>query len=95
MELLIPPGHDLPAWAEPLEYGRPVIVEQLPGDAYDHEVQYFAPILAGDQVTSRPGPVPDGGSHRSTGRAPPARNTCTRSLTTPYCRTGRSGGIAW
>lgn len=34
MELLIPPGHDLPAWAEPLEYGRPVIVEQLPGDAY-------------------------------------------------------------
>ncbi len=30
---------------------------QLVGDAYDHEVEYFAPILAGDHVTSRPGKV--------------------------------------
>lgn len=30
---------------------------QLPGDAYDHEVQYFAPILAGDKLENRPGPV--------------------------------------
>lgn len=30
---------------------------QLPGDAYDHEVQYFLPIIAGDRLTNRPGPV--------------------------------------
>ena len=30
---------------------------QMPGDAYDHEVQYFAPILAGDKLTNKPGPV--------------------------------------
>ena len=30
--------------------------QQLPGDAYDHEVQYFTPILAGDKLTNQPGP---------------------------------------
>ena len=30
---------------------------QLAGDAYDHEVQYYAPMLAGDKLTNRSGPV--------------------------------------
>ena len=31
--------------------------EQLAGDAYDHQVEYFAPILAGDKLSNKPGPV--------------------------------------
>lgn len=30
---------------------------QMVGDAYDHEVQYFVPIVAGDRLTNRPGPA--------------------------------------
>ena len=34
MDLLLPPGHDLPGWAEPLESGRSVIIDELSADEY-------------------------------------------------------------
>ena len=34
MDLLLPPGHDLPSWAEALEYGRSVVLDGLDGDQY-------------------------------------------------------------
>lgn len=34
MDLLLPPGHDLPDWAEPLESGRAVILDGLPNEEY-------------------------------------------------------------
>ena len=36
MDLLLPPGHDLPDWAEPLDWGRPVIAsaDEVPNELY-------------------------------------------------------------
>ena len=34
MDLLLPPGHDLPEWANPLEYGRSTVIERLPDTDY-------------------------------------------------------------
>lgn len=34
MDLLLPPGHELPGWAEPLESGRPIVLDDLTGDEY-------------------------------------------------------------
>lgn len=36
MDLLLPPGHDLPDWAAPLDYGRPVVAsaDLVPNELY-------------------------------------------------------------
>lgn len=34
MDILLPPGHELPDWAEPLERGRPVLADDVSNDQY-------------------------------------------------------------